>query len=117
MAICVCRDYLCGYQNSFEGIYTIGSYTLSKPLPIVNKLKYLFLLSVVFAFYSCAEEDAGPEPEPFLTLSIAENYPDVGRLWGFITDSKGSVVVSQKLHAGRIEFLGTAPDVINLTLL
>ena len=106
-----------GYKNSFEGIYTIESYMLSKTVTYVNTLKYLFLLSVVFTFHSCAEKDAEPEPEPFLTLSIAENYPEVGRLWGFITDSKGNVIVSQKLYAGRIKFLGTTPDVINLTLL
>ena len=106
-----------GYKNSFEGIYTIELYMLSKTVTYVNTLKYLFLLSVVLTFHSCAEKDAEPKPEPYLTLSIAENYPNVARLWGFITDSKGNVLVSQKLHVGQIEFLGTAPDVINLTLL
>src|SRR6185369_16375602 len=78
----------------------------------------LVLLLVVVIISSCSSDEETPTVEqPFVTLNLKETWPGVDHLWAFITDSHGKVISSKKLSIGHNKFTGTAPDVINVTLL
>ena len=78
----------------------------------------LFSLLIIACATSCSNDEDAPNVEqPFVTIAVRSTFPDAGRVWAFVTDSHGDVISSQRLSVGDNRFVGTAPDIINVTLL
>jgi hypothetical protein len=76
----------------------------------------LFFVVIVVSISCTTTDDDVPQVEPpIITINVNSTFPAVGRIWAFVTDSRGDVISSQKLSVGSNKFTGTVPDIVNVT--
>lgn len=76
----------------------------------------LFFVVIVVSISCTTTDDDVPKVEPpIITINVNSTFPAVGRIWAFVTDSRGDVISSQKLSVGSNKFTGTVPDIANVT--